>query len=264
MNVPDILARILATKAEEIAVDQTAVSLNELKARSVDMPGCRGFYDAVQAVIDKGNSVIIAEAKKASPSKGVIREHFDVAGIAQSYAAGGATCLSILTDRDYFKGDLSFLDQARAVCDLPVLRKDFMIDEYQLYQSRVAGADCILLIVAALEQPQLMDLAGCANDIGLDVLVEVHDAEELHRVSGLENVLLGINNRNLRTFETSLQTTIGLLDNIPPGQIVVTESGIHTREDVALMHEHGVHAFLIGEAFMRADSPGEKLKELFE
>ena len=264
MNTPDILTRILATKAEEIEAEQAAQPLKELKLRCTDMPACRGFSRAMRTNLDQGKSAIIAEAKKASPSKGVIRENFNIAEIANSYAAGGATCLSILTDQDYFKGNLSFLDQARAVCNLPVLRKDFMINEYQLYQSRIAGADCILLIVAALEQIQLMELAGCAHDIGLDVLVEVHNAEELQRVLGLENVLLGINNRNLRTFETSLQTTIGLLDAIPPGRIVVTESGIHTKEDVVLMHEHGVHAFLIGEAFMRADSPGEKLKELFE
>ncbi len=263
MNKPDILKKILATKLEEIAADQDVVSLAELRAQVADVQPCRGFYQAMQSRISQKKNAIIAEAKKASPSKGVMRENFDVAEIAKSYQDGGATCLSVLTDRQYFQGDLSYLQKARAACDLPVIRKDFIIKEYQIYQSRAAQADCILLIVAALDQSQLIELNACAQQIGLDVLVEVHDPEELEVALELENVLLGINNRNLRTFETSLNTTLDLLSRIPEGLPVVTESGIHSKEDVKLMNEHGVYAFLIGEAFMRVESPGEKLKELF-
>ena len=263
MNKPDILKKILDTKLEEITADQAAVSLDQLKAQTKDMPECRGFYAAMHLRINNGQNAIIAEAKKASPSKGVMRENFDVAEIAKSYQDGGATCLSVLTDQQYFQGDLSYIEKARAVCELPVIRKDFIIDEYQVYQSRAAQADCILLIVSALEQSQLIELNDCAQQIGLDVLVEVHDAEELNRALELENVLLGINNRNLRTFETSLETTLDLLAAIPAGIPVVTESGIHSQDDVRLMNDNGVYAFLIGEAFMRVESPGEKLKELF-
>lgn len=263
MNTPDILARILQTKREEVSAAAREVPMAELKARSTGMPACRGFSRAMHEKAGQDNSAVIAEAKKASPSKGIIRKDFEISSIAQSYAAGGAACLSVLTDQHYFQGELAFLEQARTACSLPVLRKDFMIDEYQIYQSRVAGADCILLIVAALEQSRLADLTGCALETGLDVLVEVHDGAELERAMAQEGVLLGINNRNLKTFETRLDTTTGLLDRIPRGRLVITESGIHTRQDVAYMHEHGVHAFLVGEAFMRAQSPGEKLKELF-
>ena len=263
MNKPDILKKILNTKLEEIAADQAAVCLEQLKAQAKDMPHCRGFYKAMHSRINLGQNAIIAEAKKASPSKGVMRENFDVAEIAKSYQAGGASCLSVLTDQQYFQGGLSYIEKARLVCELPVIRKDFIVDEYQVYQSRVAQADCILLIVAALDQSQLTELNDCARQIGLDVLVEVHDSEELERALELQNVLLGINNRNLRTFETSLNTTIDLLSSIPAGTPVVTESGIHTKEDIKLMNDHGVYAFLIGEAFMRVESPGDKLKELF-
>ncbi len=263
MNKPDILKKILRTKLEEIAADQAVIGLDQLIAQAKDMAECRGFYEAMHSRINLGQNAIIAEAKKASPSKGVMRKNFDVAEIAQSYQTGGATCLSVLTDQQYFQGDLSYIEKARVVCELPVIRKDFIIDEYQVYQSRVAQADCILLIVAALDQSQLTQLNDCAQQIGLDVLVEVHDGQELDRALELENVLLGINNRNLRTFETSLDTTIDLLSGIPAGIPIITESGIHTKDDVKLMNDNGVYAFLIGEAFMRAESPGDKLKELF-
>jgi len=263
MNKPDILEKILNTKLIEIEADQIGTPLAELKAQIHDQSPCRGFYHAMHSRIDAGENAIIAEAKKASPSKGVMRENFDVAQIAQSYQDGGATCLSVLTDQQYFQGDLSYIQKARSVCDLPVIRKDFIVDEYQVYQSRVAQADCILLIVAALEQSQLMDLNDCAQQMGLDVLVEVHDGIELERALELDNILLGINNRNLRTFETSLNTTLDLLAKIPNGMPVVTESGIQSKDDVKLMNDHGVYAFLIGEAFMRVESPGEKIQELF-
>ena len=263
MNKPDILNRILKTKLEEISRDQAVVSMASLIDQSRDMPECRGFYNAMQGKIKQGQNAIIAEAKKASPSKGIIRKNFDIEQIAQSYQSGGATCLSVLTDVDYFQGSLDFLTQAKNACALPVIRKDFIIDEYQIYQSRLAQADCILLIVAALEPARLAELSFCARHAGMDVLVEVHNESELEHALELEGVLLGINNRNLRTFETSLNTTLDLLAKVPDGIPVVTESGIHLREDVQLMNEHGVYAFLIGEAFMRADMPGEKLKELF-
>ena len=263
MNKPDILNKILNTKLEEIAVYQASTSIQALKSQSADMPVCRGFYQAMHSRISNGQNAIIAEAKKASPSKGVMREKFDVADIAQSYQAGGATCLSVLTDQQYFQGDLSYIKKARAACDLPVIRKDFIIDEYQVYQSRVADADCVLLIVAALEKTKLVELTQCAQQTGLDVLVEVHDAQELELALELDGILLGINNRNLRTFETSLNTTIDLLSSIPAGTPVITESGIHAKADIELMNEHGVYAFLIGEAFMRVESPGQKLQELF-
>ena len=263
MNKPDILNRILETKLEEIAVSLKSVSLATLIAESTNCPDCRGFISAINVQVQQGHNAIIAEAKKASPSKGVIRPEFDVAQIASSYEAGGATCLSVLTDEQYFKGNLSNLMLAKNACKLPLIRKDFIIDEYQLYQSRVAGADCILLIVSALEPSRLLELTQCAQQIGMDVLVEVHDQSELEIALELEGVLLGINNRNLRTFETSLDTTINLLPGIPENITVVTESGIHTKADVKHMNKHGVYAFLIGEAFMRADLPGDKLKELF-
>ena len=263
MSKPDILNRILGTKLEEIAADARSVSLKRLIADSEQCSGCRGFLNAIKARTEQGNNAVIAEAKKASPSKGVIRPNFDVAQIAASYQAGGATCLSVLTDKQYFQGNLSNLMLAKNACRLPIIRKDFIIDEYQVYQSRVAGADCILLIVSALDSSRLSQLSQCAQQIGLDVLVEIHDKAELELALELEGVLLGINNRNLRTFETSLDTTIDLLSEIPEHVTVVTESGINTRADIQHMNDHGVHAFLIGEAFMRAQSPGDKLKELF-
>ena len=263
MNKPDILNRIIKTKIEEIAAQSKVVSLANLMDQSVQHEDVRGFLKAVNAQVEQGNNAIIAEAKKASPSKGVIRPSFDVAQIARSYQSGGATCLSVLTDEQYFQGNLSYLKDVKAACDLPVIRKDFIIDEYQVFQSAVAGADCILLIVSALEPSRLIELSQCAQRTGLDVLVEVHDEDELELALQLEGVLLGINNRNLRTFETSLDTTIDLLARIPEHVTVVTESGIHTKADIERMNNHGVHAFLIGEAFMRAQSPGDKLAELF-
>jgi len=263
MSKPDILNRILDTKLEEIAADAKSVSLATLISDARHCPDCRGFLSAINAQRKQADNAIIAEAKKASPSKGVIRPDFNVAQIAQSYQSGGATCLSVLTDAHYFQGDLSYINDAKVACKLPIIRKDFIIDEYQVYQSRVAGADCILLIVSALEPQRLVELSQCARQAGLDVLVEIHDEEELDIALQLEGVLLGINNRNLRTFETSLDTTINLLSKIPEHITIVTESGIHTKADIQRMNEHGVHAFLIGEAFMRAESPGDKLKELF-
>ena len=263
MNKPDILNRILDTKLEEIALQSKTVSQANLIDQTAQCDAARGFLEAVNTQIKQGRNAIIAEAKKASPSKGVIRPSFDVAQIAMSYQNGGATCLSVLTDKQYFQGDLSYIKVAKAACNLPVIRKDFIIDEYQIYESRVAGADCILLIVSALEPSRLIDLSICAQQAGLDVLVEVHDQTELEVALQLEGVLLGINNRNLRTFETSLDTTLDLLSKIPDPVTVVTESGIHAKADIQRMNNHGVHAFLIGEAFMRADSPGDKLAELF-
>lgn len=230
-------------------------------ARSASDP--RAFIRALRKKIAAGEAGVIAEIKKASPSKGVLREDFDPAAIASDYAAHGAACLSVLTDIDFFQGADAYLQAARGACALPVLRKDFVVDPYQIYEARVLGADCILLIVAALDDAQLTSLYALATELGMDVLVEIHDAAELKRALRLDLDMVGINNRNLRTFETSLQTTIDLLKDIPEEVLVVTESGIHARADVALMREHDVHAFLVGEAFMRADSPGEKLAELF-
>lgn len=262
-NVPDILKKILLRKEEEIAAGQQRVAAAELRAMAVDMPACRGFVASMQTRIQAGEAAVIAEAKKASPSKGVIREDFNPAHIAASYEQGGAACLSVLTDQDFFQGHNDYLKQARAACSLPVIRKDFIIDRYQIDEARAMGADCVLLIVAALGEAQLADLYGYAVGLGLDVLVEVHDAEELQRSLPLGATLVGINNRDLRTFATSLNTTIDLLGQIPDDRIVVTESGIHGPEDVALMRQHNVNAFLVGEAFMRAEEPGQKLRELF-
>ena len=233
----------------------------EQQARNA--PDCRGFYRAITNTLQTGRPAVIAEIKKASPSKGVIREDFDPAAIAASYAAAGATCLSVLTDIDFFMGGDEYLQQARSACQLPVLRKDFIIDPYQVFEARAIGADCILLIVAALDDAQLLELSGIAADLNLDILVEVHNREELERALMLRKPLIGINNRDLHTFETTLDTTIGLLADIMDDLTVVTESGIHTREDIARMQRHGVNAFLVGEAFMTAPEPGEKLKELF-
>ncbi len=262
-ETPTVLAKILARKAEEVAERKQQVSLEAMKARAAAQPAARGFVDAIAGKIAEGKSAVIAEVKKASPSKGVIRENFEPAAIAASYEKGGAACLSVLTDVDFFQGADEYLQQARQAVSLPVLRKDFTIDDYQVYEARALGADCILLIVAALAQPALENLHQTAVDAGLDVLVEVHDAEELERALRLDARLIGINNRNLKTFETSLNNTFDLLGCMPDDRIVVTESGIHTRADVAAMRDHRVNAFLVGEAFMRADDPGEKLAELF-
>ena len=262
-NTPDILKKIISRKLEEIEACRQKVSINELKQRIESAPAVRGFVDSIKRKITEGKSAVISEIKKASPSKGVIRENFHPAEIARSYEQGGAACLSILTDIDFFQGADEYLIAAREACTLPVIRKDFIIDDYQVYEARAMGADCILLIVAALEDTQMQRLAELATALGMDVLVEVHDEEELKRALPLNLPLVGINNRNLRTFETSLNTTIDMLKMIPEGRIVVTESGIHTPEDVQLMRSHHVDTFLVGEAFMRADEPGEKLAELF-
>ena len=260
---PDILNTILARKAEEIAERSGRLGIRELSQRAAAQPPPRRFAASLTARIDSGKPAVIAEIKRASPSKGLLREDYRPEAIAASYQAGGATALSVLTDRDFFQGDDRHLAEAKGACALPVLRKDFIIDAYQVYESRALGADCILLIVAALGDPQLIELAGLAADLQMDVLVEVHSADELHRSLALNPSLLGINNRDLRTFETSLKTTIDLLADVPAPAIVVTESGIHTPEDVVTMRRYGVNAFLVGEAFMRAENPGSKLAELF-
>ncbi len=262
-NTPDILKKIVARKREEIAACRNKLSLAELEAQLEIASPVRGFVDSIRNKIAAGQSAVIAEIKKASPSKGVLRENFVPAEIAKSYAAAGAACLSVLTDIDFFQGSDAYLQEARAACDLPVIRKDFIIDPYQVVEARVMGADCILLIVACLEDNQMQELCSLATELSLDVLVEVHDAEELQRALKLNIPLMGVNNRNLRTFETSLNTTIELLDQIPDDRIVVTESGIHAKPDVELMRQHQVNAFLVGEAFMREDDPGEKLRSLF-
>ena len=263
-DTPDILKKIIDRKWEEIRERSGQVSLDELRELAAQADAPRGFVQAIERHIGEGRAAVIAEIKKASPSKGVIREDFDPEAIARSYQAGGATCLSVLTDVDFFQGSTEYLKQARAATTLPVIRKDFIIDPYQVYEARAMGADCILLIVAALDDTTLLSLIELAHQLGMDVLVEVHDREELERALNYPVKLVGINNRNLRTFEVSLNTTLELLERIPEERIVVTESAIHTPEDVKLMRDNGVHAFLVGEAFMRADEPGEKLRELFE
>lgn len=260
---PDILNRILARKQQEIAERRQNSPLAELQSRADVAPPARGFTGALRRRIEQGDSAVIAEIKKASPSKGVMRENFDPVEIARSYQAGGAACLSVLTDREFFQGHEDFLIAAREACDLPVIRKDFVVDPWQVAESRAIGADCILLIVAALEDGQLAGLYRQAKQTGMDVLVEVHDRDELERALQLELDLIGINNRDLRSFDTTLDTTIDLLDAIPDGCLVVSESGIHTRADVTRLRDHAVHAFLVGEAFMRAPDPGAGLRELF-
>ena len=260
----DVLKRILARKQEEVAERRERVSLFELKARLSGAPPVRGFADAVAAKLQAGLPAVIAEDKKASPSKGVIRADFDPAAIACSYEAGGAACLSVLTDIDFFQGSDAYLQQARAACSLPVLRKDFVVDAWQLHEARMLGADCVLLIAAALDDVQLAEFAFIADELGMDVLVEVHDLDELERALPIPARLLGINNRNLRTFEVSLQNTLDLKDMVPADRVLVTESGILAPADVALMRGAGVHAFLVGEAFMRQPDPGTALRELFD
>jgi indole-3-glycerol phosphate synthase len=262
-NPPDILQKILHRKAEEVAARRANISFEDMLQRAAAADEPRGFVNALRAGIDAGRPAVIAEIKKASPSKGVMRPEFYPADIAQSYAAHGAACLSVLTDRDFFQGSEAYLHEARAACALPVLRKDFMIDPYQVVEARAIGADCILLIAAALTDASMRELADLAAELGMDVLVEVHDAAELERALTLDLPLVGINNRNLRTFEVHLETTLDLLAKIPGDRLVVTESGILAPDDVALMRRHGVSAFLVGEAFMKAEEPGEKLAELF-
>ncbi|WP_455217140.1 indole-3-glycerol phosphate synthase TrpC [Kaarinaea lacus] len=260
---PDILKKIISRKIEEINERKKTRDLAELRGLAREAGNCRGFVKAINNKIDAGQAGVIAEIKKASPSKGVIRENFNPAKIAISYEKAGAACLSVLTDADFFQGSEEYLQQARAATSLPVIRKDFIIDPYQVYESRAIGADCILLIVAALNDTQLGELSSLAQELGMDVLVEVHDAEELQRALMLNLPLVGINNRNLHTFEVSLDTTLDLLKQIPRDRIVVTESAIHSREDVALMRKNNVNAFLVGEAFMRAEDPGKELEKLF-
>lgn len=262
-NTPDILKKILARKKEEISDRSARIKIQEVRQHAEAEPAARGFVRALQAQIKQGSAAVIAEIKKASPSKGVLRQVFDPAAIAKSYERGGATCLSVLTDIDFFQGADAYLQAARGVCALPVLRKDFTIDPYQVYEARALGADCILLIVAALSDSQLLELLQLADSLNMDVLVEVHDAVEMQRALAIPADLIGVNNRNLRTFETSLETTLDLLAGFPAERLLVTESGIHTRADVKRMRDHGVHAFLVGEAFMKAEEPGDKLVGMF-
>ena len=259
----DILSRILDTKRTEVATARQMRSESEVLREAQSRQDIRGFARAIEDKIAQGKPAVIAEIKKASPSKGVIREDFRPADIAASYAGHGAACLSVLTDVQYFQGGYDHLRQARAACSLPVLRKDFLIDPYQVIHARALGADCVLLIAAALAPDQLRELEAAATDLGMDVLVEVHDREELDAALSLDTPLIGINNRDLRTFETRLETTLSMLKDVPAGKRIVTESGILRPEDVDRMRTHGVQAFLVGEAFMRAPDPGAALHELF-
>jgi len=263
VSAPTILKKIIARKHQEVAERSAVVPLAEIRAQLPSVAATRGFARAMATAVAEGRPAVIAEVKKASPSKGVIREHFVPAEIAASYQRGGATCLSVLTDVDFFQGADDYLVQARNACDLPVLRKDFTVDPYQVYEARVLGADCVLLIVAALDQATLVTLHDLARSLGLDVLVEVHSAEELERALVLSTPLVGINNRDLHTFSMSLETTFALLDKIPADRVVITESGIHSRDDVQAMLSRGVRGFLVGEAFMRAEEPGAELRSLF-
>jgi len=259
----DILKKILATKLAEVVEARATKPLILMRSEAEDAPPPRDFVGAIRAKIVANQPAIIAEIKKASPSKEVIREDFRPAEIAATYAAHGAACLSVLTDKQYFQGSPEYLKQARAACSIPVLRKDFMIEPYQVYEARAMGADCILIIAAALDLPRMRELEAIAQDLGMGVLVEVHDGEELDFALELETPLVGINNRNLRTFNVTLETTLNLLSCIPSNRIVVTESSIFTPEDVALMRSHNVNTFLVGEAFMRAPDPGVELARVF-
>ena len=265
MNTPTILKKIIDTKAVEVAQRSKTLPLNEIKARALDMDNAelRGFYRAMKAKVDAGLPAVIAEIKKASPSKGVLREYFVPEEIAVSYEKGGAACLSVLTDRDYFQGHEDYLQAARKACGLPVIRKDFLVDPYQIYEARSINADCVLLIVSALSKMQLQDLEGIAHELGMDVLVEVHDGEELETALTMKTPLVGINNRNLHTFDLTLETTYGLLSHVPADRLLVTESGILGRDDVDAMRARNVNAFLVGETFMRAEEPGDELAKLF-
>lgn len=264
MSAPTVLEKILARKAEEVAERRARVSLAELEAQAKIADAPRGFANALIKQAKEKQPAVIAEIKKASPSKGVIREVFIPEEIAKSYEKGGATCLSVLTDIDYFQGSDLFLQQARAACKLPVIRKDFMVDPYQIVEARALGADCVLLIVSALDDVKMAELAAVAKSVGLDVLVEVHDGDELERaLKTLDTPLVGVNNRNLHTFEVSLENTLDLLPRIPRDRLVITESGIVNRADVELMEISGVYSFLVGETFMRAENPGAELQRLF-
>ena len=259
----DILNRIVEVKRDEIRVARQRRDLASLRRDAESLGGVRNFVGAMRAQIAAGRAAVIAEIKKASPSKGVLREHFVPAEIAASYARGGAACLSVLTDVQFFQGAVAYLEQSRAACTLPVLRKDFMIDAYQVFEAREMGADCILLIAACLDDAQMVDLEAQAHALGLAVLVEVHDGLELDRALRLKTLLVGINNRNLRTFDVTLDTTLGLLKNMPADRLLVTESGVLARADVLRMRGAGVSAFLVGEAFMRAADPGVALSAMF-
>ncbi len=259
----NILASIVQTKKQEVTEAKLTTSINELKHRIADSESPRGFEAKIRQCISDGGLAVIAECKKASPSKGVIREDYNVSQIVQSYQSAAATCLSVLTDQQYFQGNLSDLHSARLACSLPILRKDFIVDPFQVYETRANGADCMLLIVSILEQNQLIDLAQLGREIGLDILVEVHSLVELEVALHLPFGLIGINNRNLRTFETTIDTTLTIQKHVPDDRIVVTESGIHTAEDVSKLTKSGLACFLVGEAFMRNPEPGNKLKHLF-
>lgn len=263
MSRTDILEKILQTKQQEIATRSQTTPIEMLRERAAKPTEVRGFLAALQRKIADKQPAVIAEVKKASPSQGVIRADFDPAAIAQSYEQGGAACLSVLTDAEYFQGHEDYLQAARSACSLPVIRKDFIIDPYQVYEAKAIDADCILLIVSALSDDKLRELYELAIELGMDVLIEVHDRAELERVLPLNAPLIGINNRNLRTFKTSLQTSIDLLPLVPENTLLVTESGIHTQDDVQKMRDHHIHAFLVGEAFMRAEQPGAELNKLF-
>ncbi len=262
-NTPDILLNILQRKQQEVAERSAKIPLAIMQQLAEQANPVRGFVESISKKMLNNEPAVIAEIKKASPSKGLIRENFIPKDIAVSYEKGGAACLSVLTDRDFFQGHEVFLQEARNACSLPVIRKDFIIDPYQVFEARAISADCILLIVAALDDNQLENLSQLAIQLGMDVLVEVHDLEELERALVLNLPLIGINNRDLRSFDTSLDTTLSLLQRIPQGHIVITESGIHTRDDVKLMRDNKVNGFLVGEAFMRADDPGTELAKLF-
>lgn len=263
MSTPTVLKKIIARKREEVAERRIATPIEELKTRIAEQSPCRGFTAAIEAKIENGQAAVIAEIKKASPSKGVIRPSFAPSDIAKSYESHGATCLSVLTDVDFFQGADQYLMEARSAVNLPVIRKDFIVDEYQVYESRALGADCILLIVSAVDADQLKEFNQLAHNLGMDVLVEVHNREELALALSLPNRLIGINNRNLHTFATTLDTTYQLLGHIDDDHIVITESGIHSAEHVRGMRERGVNGFLIGEAFMRAENPGKAMQSMF-
>lgn len=265
-GTPTILKKIIFRKLEEIQEGCERIPLREMKQKAMmaSTTPTRGFADAMQAKLEAGKSAVIAEIKKASPSKGVLRDPFDPVEIAKNYEANGATCLSVLTDKDFFQGSNEYLQQVREAVDLPIIRKDFIVDDYQVYEARVIGADCILLIAAAIGDAQMYELTETALTLGMDVLVEVHNKEELERALRLPLPMIGINNRDLHSFDVSLDTTIEMLDMIPDDRIVITESGILSQGDVARMRVCHVDAFLVGEAFMRAENPGEKLAELFQ
>ena len=262
-ETPTVLKRIVARKHEEVAERQRRLSLPDCRAEARQQPATRGFAAALQRRVDAGDPAVIAEIKRASPSAGVLRDPYEPAAIARDYEAHGAACLSVLTDRDFFQGGEADLLAARNACTLPVLRKDFMVDDYQIHESRIAGADCILLIAACLSVAQMQDLAGIARELDMDVLVEVHNEAELDQALLVESPLLGINNRDLHSFEVSLATTWELHQRVPDNRLTVTESGIHSQADVNAMRQRGIHAFLVGESFMRAGSPGYRLNDLF-